>query len=153
MRISSLERLRAQGDLFNTREGSRLMHICIPILVNEDLDTDTLSADNITEGNGMGQVDAQWRIYALRGHFRNVDESLLNYGHVPPGSQVGDALVNFGLRDLDAIQESLDNDDAYILIDGATFHSISVIPTGLGKIEEWCVDARKFNPKFRATGY
>jgi hypothetical protein len=153
MRISPLERLKAKGDLFDTREGSRLMYICIPLLVNQNLDVDTLSADNITSGNGLGRVDAEWRIYAIRAHFRNVDNSLITFGHVPPGVEIGDALVNFGNRDLAAITQASGNDDSYILIDDDTYHLVSVVPTGLGKNEEFCFDARRFSPKFRANGY
>lgn len=153
MFISPLERLRAQKTLFDTREGSRKMYVCIPLLVNQDLDQDTQSADNITSGNGLGQVDGEWRIYALKAHFRNVDNSLIAYGHIPPGVETGDCLVNFGPRDLGAIQQTLENEDAYIIIDGETYHSVSLIPTGLGRNEEWCLDARKFEPKFRAPGH
>lgn len=153
MFLSPLERIRAQRTLFDSREGSRFMYVCIPLLIQEKFDEDTQSANNITESNGLGQIASEWRVYALRAHFRNVDNSLMAYGHIPPGVETGDCLVNFGPRDLGAIQQTIDNDDAYLIIDGETYHSVSLIPTGLGRNEEWCLDARKYEPKFRAPGH
>jgi len=153
MRISPVERLQVTRDLTDTRADTRLCYICTPVLVDQDFDEDTRSGDNMTEGNGLGQVAADWKIYALRVHFRNVDTMLMNFGHVPPGVELGDALINFGSRDLPAVEQSMESENSYLLIDGDTFHILSVLPSGLGQIEEWAADARHFTPIFRAQGY
>lgn len=153
MRISPSNRLDVQGDLFDTREASRLMYVVIPVLVQENFDQDTRSADDMTDGDGLGEIVGKWRIYAIRGHYRNVDTMLMTYGHVPPGVELGDFLLNFGPRDLDAFNQALTNENSYLLIDGQTFKLISILPSGLGQNEDWSADARKTSPIFRATGY
>lgn len=153
MHISSQDRLGFRDVLFDTREGSRLSYLVIPVLVRDDYDIDTGSGDDISEGNGLGQVAGQFRIYAVRVHFRSVDAMLMTFGHVPPGVVLGDALVNFGPRDLYAFKQAMADDNSYLLIDGEPYHIISILAAGVGQIEEYAMDARKFSPLFRAPGY
>lgn len=153
MRITAIDRIGVKKDLLDTRADSRLCYACIPILIEENFDVDTSSANDMTEGNGLGRVAGTWRIYALRVHYRNVDSMLMTFGHVPSGVELGDALINFNPRDLPAFQQMLEADESYLEIDGDTFHLISILPSGLGGIEEWAGDARSFQPKFRAPGH
>lgn len=153
MRITPGDRLNFSNVLFDTREASRLAYLCVPITVRDDFDMDTTSGDNMSEGNGMGEVAADWRIYALRVHYRSVDNMLMVYGHVPPGVEIGDALVNFGPRDVYAFQQAMGEEESYLLVDGVPYRIVSLVSAGVGQIEEYCVDARRFTPDFRAPGY
>lgn len=153
MRLTPGNRLEFQDALFDTRESSRLCYLCIPLLVREDFDADTTSADNMSEGNGLGEIAGDWRIYALRVHYRNVDNVLMAYGHIPPGVEVGDALVNFGPRDVYAFRQAMESDNSYLLVDGIPYRIVEMVSAGMGQEEEFCVDARRFAPDFRADGY
>jgi hypothetical protein len=150
--LTSRDRLAIREGLDVSRLDSRFLHVLIPAFDNWDFDEETQSGNEVSQGDGTGR-SVTWRHYALYAHLRPVDQSLITFGHVPPGAEQGNVFFSIHPRELEVFQNALNREHAYVLLDGEAWHVNSITTSGVGKVEEYIVNVKKFHPLHRAPGY
>lgn len=151
MRPTAAERLLFQRALADTRIGGRRIHAVVPLLVRDQgFDPDTQSGGDTSLG--LGQTPEAFRVMALFANVRNVDQALKTFGQAPPGAEVGDVYITIGLRDKATLEQVMNHDDAYLVIDGDRFRPSSLSAAGVGQVEEWVVTLHRTSARFTATG-
>ncbi|HLC30324.1 MAG TPA: hypothetical protein VJM51_06050 [Dehalococcoidia bacterium] len=152
MRITPQDRLMFRDTLADTRLYGRPVYVMIPVVVIDNLDADTQSGVDVSDGDGTGRF-VSWREHAVLANVRNVDQSLITFGKVPPGVEVGDVFLSVSVGDRELMVEARDNEHAYIDIDGDRWRIADLSGAGLGSIEEWIVTCERFSPLFIAPGH
>jgi hypothetical protein len=152
MWVKPRERLVFQDTLKDSRAINRPLFLLVPTLTDVSFDEETQSGRDVSSGTGLGQI-ASWGVYKLFTRFVIVDQTLVTYGHVPPGVNIGNVLASIGKRDFLVFSGAIGNEHHYAYIDGETYRIQSINPVGIGNIEEYSVAFVKYTPKFRNTGY
>ena len=152
MRVTSLDRLRLQEDLRDTRAMTRPVPLLLMKFARTSYDTDTQTGLDITQGDGTGQ-DTAFQVYTLQARLQMLDHNTITFGHVPPSVGEGDLALGIGLRDKAVVQRGVSDEHSYIYMDGVCFHPVELVSSGLGHDEEYILYAKRFTPLQRLAGF
>lgn len=143
MRHTSRDRLGLRDSIDSVRQENDWVILRLPTLVTTTRDADTGGARDVSLGNGTG-VTVTWQSVRVAAMVRDVDVSLVTFGHVPPGAQIGDVIVAIGMRDYDILSRVLKDENAYLVIYGDTYRPVGISREGVTRAEEYLVTARKY---------
>ena len=119
------------------------------------LDELTQSADNITclTCDGLGTV-LTWATAEVYGRIQHYDFVTLVASGLPPGVEIGDAVIYVSEDVKDIITGYVRASDyGYVFLDSDTYRVFSVAATGVGHQEEWRVELKRAQIDARASGY
>jgi hypothetical protein len=153
MRLNPLDNLRQEDDLAGIRQNSRKVTVLIPALTATSLDTDMLSGNDVSSGDGSGQT-AAWAVYEYGAFIMPVTQNLITYGQVPSGVEVGDVIFHVSLREEEVIKKAYANQYHYVYIDSETFRIASLAYSDTGQRKSLVCGCKHFTPAlFRCKGY
>jgi hypothetical protein len=114
----------------------------------------TQSADNITceACGGTGKV-LSWTSAEIHGRIQHMDMVALSAAGLPPGIDVGDAVVYVSEDMKEAIEEHGNSHNGYIFLDGDRYKPYGINPTGVGHRSEWRVELKRTTMSVNANGY
>lgn len=153
MRVTSLDRLRLQGDLRDSRALSQR----IPLILSNparrpDFDAETQTGLDIALGDGLGR-ELNLIVVMLVARMQRVDHNLMTFGHVPPSVGEGDLVLGIGQRDRPIALRAIGDEMSYIYLDGFRFHPVDLIESGIGHAEEYILYAKQQQPLERHPAY
>ncbi len=94
-----------------------------------------------------------YSIYRAKARIKIIqDTSIIGVGQVVPGLEVGDYLCYFRDSEYLQLKRVLDEQHAYIVVDGITFRPNNLTLNGVGRNFDVAVHCKKYSPKFRAEG-
>ena len=137
----------------------RPLHLVWPLDESEctecAMDEFTQAADNITcmVCKGLGVV-LTWTSAEVRGRIQHYDFVSLAASGLPPGVEVGDAVIYVSEDVKDIIVDYLRASKyGYVFLDSDTYKPFSVAATGVGHSEEWRVELKRSDIDARAPGF
>ena len=113
--------------------------------------------DSFSDGpydiTGTGHSTATYATYRAHARIKIIQDTTLAQMHqAVPGLEVGDYLLYFSYLDQPVLQKMVDNQDAYMYIDGNVFRHQNISLNGVGQAFDVYCHAKRYAAKFRATG-
>ena len=151
--LSASDRLGFERDLQAPRQDSRKVSILIPVMSESNYDSDMQAGLDITAATKAGRT-ATWKIIEVAALIKPINQSLITFGQVPPGVEVGDLVFSTGMKNAEMVEEAYGNKYHYVYADAETWRIASLVYGGVGQREELTVACKHFTPSvFRLAGY
>jgi len=105
-----------------------------------------------TTCNGTGYTFT-WATVLISGRIQHYDFVKLSQAGLPPGIEIGDAVIYVSVAAKEAIEEVRGSPYGYVYIDGQTYRPWSIEPTGVMYADDWRVELKRSEVKAHASGY
>ena len=151
--LSAADLYDVQRDAHDARNSYREVVLVYPnITTGSNYETFTDSPYDISASQSEYK-SITFTTYRARARIKIIqDTSILGLGPAVSGLSVGDYLLYFRAEEYPQVKRVLDEEFAYIFVDGDTFRPNNITMNGVGRNFDATVHAKKYSPKFRAEG-
>lgn len=151
--FTPMDALNMRGDMRDLRMGYRETTLVYPTVTSGSNYEAFTDAPYDVTGAISGQYTATYTTYRAFARVKIIkDTTLLGLNQVVPGLEVGDYLLYFRDEDKDQLDRVVNNQWAYLVVDGVTLRPWNTTLDGVGKTFDVYVHAKKYSPKYRKTG-